>query len=359
MKKYIWAILAVLLICQSAFGSTYASKLDRVSNADMKTAVLRANLTTADFGGSGLISSGRIYYVDSATGDSASNGESWITAMATLDQAINRAAARVANGTDLGKPVIYVRESHAETLSTADAVDVDLAGLTIIGLGSGAGKPIFSYDTTNAGEFVIGAANVTLANLRFTILSSAVTLAIDIEAGGDNAVIRDCEFGFAGTSGDEWTDIINVTTGADNVTIEDCFFNAGPNQGVSAIYFGTIADKILIRNNIIYGDYSTAGIENVGASDGVLILYNIVYNGNMDGDGGINAVAAMTLAEGTSGLAAHNTFVSAAATAVTARVGDDMTFVNNFLQHTDGDEFSGGLESDSLSVALTASVGGL
>lgn len=357
MKKYIITILFILLVCQPVFGSTYASKLDRVTDFDMKVAVLRAGLTVGDFGGTGQFTSGRIYYVDSATGDSASNGESWLTAMATLDQAINRAAARVANGTDLGKPVIYVREGHNEALAAA-GFDADLAGLTVWGLGNGSHTPTFDYDV-GTGTGIIGAANVTLYNLRLRTSVTGVVSGIVVEAAGDNARIIKCDFGFAEAVGtDEFLCAIDVA--GDDILIEGCRFNAQAAGAVSAIQIQAVSGATL-RNNHIQGDYSSAGIFNTGvvATDLIIGPDNVVFNGSMDGDGEINTVAAMSLSNDCAGYVYNNHFVSAAATGgIGIRVGDDVTFANNITSFTDGDEFSGGLESGATSITLSQSANG-
>ena len=65
------------------------------------------------------------------------------------------------------------------------ALDYVEAG-TIVGIGTGTDMPEFTYDTTTD-EFVIGAANVTIDNLRFLAGVSAITMGISVEAGGDNA----------------------------------------------------------------------------------------------------------------------------------------------------------------------------
>ena len=73
MKKFI--ILITLLIASVAFGN--ASNLTRVTDADMKTAILRAGMTLDDFGGVAPATSGTPYYVDSVNGAANRSGKSW------------------------------------------------------------------------------------------------------------------------------------------------------------------------------------------------------------------------------------------------------------------------------------------
>ena len=109
----------------------------------------------------------------------------------------------------------------------------------------------------------------------------------------------------------------------------------------------------MISNNLIYGDYSTGCIANVGAASQIIIQNNTLYNGHMIGDGDINAIKVLAMAEGTGGLVMDNRFISDVQTALLSRTGDDMVFINNMMIDTDGDEFSGGLESGGSSVTIT------
>ncbi|MHC4215830.1 MAG: hypothetical protein ACYSWP_20975, partial [Planctomycetota bacterium] len=67
----------------------------------------------------------------------------------------------------------------------------------------------------------------------------------------------------------------------------------------------------------------------------------------------INTVAVLSFANSSSGLIADNRFVANTGTGLLARVADDMTFINNFLTNTDGDEFSGAIESGAASITAS------
>ena len=341
MKKFI-VLIMIALMSATCFGATYAAFL-RDTGIDGTTIGLNSQKQLEALQPGQQVHSGRTYYVDSATGDSASNGESWITAMATIDQAINRAAARVANGTDTGRPLILVHEYHNEALGASGA-DADLAGLTIRGLGRAGAKPILDYDVAT-GTFDIGAADVTLINLRFRASITEIVSGIDVQAAGDNFTIIGCEFGYAEASGtDEFDTAISIASGAANALVQSCFFNAEIAGAGEAIYIGVVSGAI-IEGNRIFGDYATGCIVNVGAADDIVVERNLLFNGHMHGDGGIGAVAAMSMAEGTGGYIGDNRFVSDVDTALLMRIGDDMVFMNNFITDTDGDEFSGTREA--------------
>ena len=96
---------------------------------------------------------GDIWFVNNtvtAATDATGYGQNPDAPFATLDYAIGQCTA--SNG-----DVIYVMPGHAEDLTAADSIDVDVAGIKIIGLGWGALKPTFST-TAAAGSFKVDAA---------------------------------------------------------------------------------------------------------------------------------------------------------------------------------------------------------
>ncbi|NIP54506.1 MAG: hypothetical protein GWN55_10515, partial [Phycisphaerae bacterium] len=83
---------------------------------------------------------------------------------------------------------------------------------------------------------------------------------IDVEDAGDNFAILDCEFGYAETATDEFSATI-VISGADDGRIERCKFDSGAQAAVTAISFENVTG-LLIKDNKIFGDYSTAIIHH-------------------------------------------------------------------------------------------------
>lgn len=300
--------------------------------------------------GSGL-GTGQIFYVDSGVANEGDGG-SWETAFDTLDEAINASSAD--SGANRGD-FILVAQGHTEDI-TASSVDVDVAGLSIIGMGRGSLKPQFVWEVAT-GTFDVDAANILLENLRFVPSVTEVVSGVAISANGDFAQVIGCDFGFAELSGtDEFDTALSIAGGAQEVLVDSCFFHAEAAGAGEAIYLGTVSG-VSIKNNEIYGDYATGCIVNVGTADDVRLVRNILFNGTMHGDGEINAVAAFSMAEGTGGYIGDNRFVTDVATALLMRIGDDMVFMNNYAIDTDGDEFSGGLESGGNTVTVTPVTG--
>lgn len=200
------------------------------------------------------IGTGNIYYVDSAVGNTTNAGTRPEWARSTIDSAV---ALCTANNGD----VIAVIQNHGENLSTADGADIDVAGVAVIGLGDGTAAPELTY-TATAGEFVIGAANVTLYNLRFVAGISAITMGISVEAAGDNATIVGCRFPEPATATFEFLDAIDLASGADGFEIYNCVYRhvstTGPAHFIEAGN-GVNKDMRIVGNDIA-GEFSVSAI---------------------------------------------------------------------------------------------------
>jgi len=104
------------------------------------------------------VHSRRVFWVDS-NGAGNKNG-SYKSPVQTLDAAANLC---VANRGD----IIMIKAGHSESLTADSAVDLDVAGVTVIGLGNGEDRPVFTFTTATAADFKIAAANVAIQNLVF------------------------------------------------------------------------------------------------------------------------------------------------------------------------------------------------
>ena len=245
------------------------------------------------------VGTGNVYYVDSGT-PGAGDGESWGTAVATLDAAVDLC-------TSLRGDVIYVAAGHTETLGAgADGVDIDASNVTVIGMGSGKSVPFFDYDTITD-EFVIAGDNVHIKNLRFHSNITAVVKAIDIEGGAENFVIEDCLFDLESTGTDDFIDAIIVGAACHGGLIKNCrwYMGAGADND-SAIHFVN-ADYLRIEGCEFYGDYVDAAIFNeTTASIHITIRNNLVFNGTVAGTAGLNTKPGISLKDDTSGTILNN-----------------------------------------------------
>lgn len=111
---------------------------------------------------------GKVWFVGNSTtvveggiGGSNGNKGTYQQPFNTLDYAIGRCTAGRGD-------VIFVLPGHAETISSATALNLDVAGVAIIGLGVGTSRPTFTLDTATTTTIPVSAANITISNCVFT-----------------------------------------------------------------------------------------------------------------------------------------------------------------------------------------------
>lgn len=207
-----------------------------------------ANYLNAVLAGAQVVG-GNVFYVDSGSGtDAAGYGSLPETPVATVDYAVGLCTAN--NG-----DVIIVMPGHTETLGADSAVDVDIAGITIIGCGSGADRPTFNA-TAIAGDFKLAAASTTIINLLFTGGIDATTGIIEVSAA--DCKIINCEYRDVT---DQATDILITTAAADRLVIDGFkVIGAAAAGGNSAIAL-VGADDCEIKNCFIYGNFAVGAID--------------------------------------------------------------------------------------------------
>jgi hypothetical protein len=301
-------IAIVLLLCCTLFGAVNLNEInfntvqsgtfDRNLRGWINT--LNTDITNAGFDKG----TGRVFYVDSgAGGSSSSTGTSPVSAVPTIQDGINLG---VANRGD----IVYVIQGHATTIDngTSDAINVDVAGLTIIGLGSGDDMPQLTYDTTTD-EMVVSADGVTISNLRFIAGVSEVANAIEIQAGGTNCAIIGCVFPEPTTSSWEFNVGIQMVTAGNYATIAGNTFYSADAAGCESFIDGgaSVVVGYQIVGNYIYGSFDAAAIFSDQADLELLITQNSITNlesgdpcieftGNSTGICSFNSLAAVSIA---------------------------------------------------------------
>lgn len=241
----------------------------------------QGNLVVADEG----FSTGARFWVDSATGvDDAGHGRSPSSPTATLDYAVGLCTASKGD-------VIYVMPGHAETVSAAGGLDLDVIGITVIGLGAGELRPTVTLGTADTADVDIDAANITIKNLLFKVGIDSLANVIDVNA--DDFTMENCEF----REGSALQALSFVTLASANVadrcTIRRCCFIQTAAGGNQAILIDDAQDALLIEDCWIDGDWANAGIYSDAAFTDAMIRRNSVSNRNA-GNHAIELTAAAT-----------------------------------------------------------------
>lgn len=89
--------------------------------------------------------------------------------------------------------VIMVMPGHTESISSATALTLSKSGVTIIGLGLGGLRPVFTLDTANTATINVTAANITIKNCVFVANFLNVASCFTLTGAADFRV-DSCEF---------------------------------------------------------------------------------------------------------------------------------------------------------------------
>jgi hypothetical protein len=230
----------------------------------------------ADVGGASSLHA--VYYLDSGTGVDTNDGKSWSTPFATIGAAID--ACTASNG-----DIIYVAAGHAQNLTgagTTTEMDVDCAGISIIGLGVGTNRPTFTMITDTANAMCdLTADDCLIENIRFLCNIDDGDMLMTVS--GDDCTIRNCYFGEGGQTPDECIVVDGGSDSlADDLLIENCVFDIPTADTCnSCIKINRDEDGIIIRNNIIRGDCDEGVIDipaQGNACTNILIEGNVITN---------------------------------------------------------------------------------
>ena len=166
---------------------------------------------------------GKVFWVNNsgvlaANGISGSDGNpgTYQKPFETIDYAIGRCKANRGD-------VIYVMPGHSETVNSAGFIALDVAGVSIIGLGKGDLRPLLTSNGSTAAtaNMTITAADTSIANLRFV---------------GDDA-------------GDDQVNLLLIT--ADDVEVAHCDFRGGTTEPLNYVTIGAAdadSDRFLVHD---------------------------------------------------------------------------------------------------------------
>jgi len=209
---------------------------------------------------------GNVWFVDSGqttTGaDAVGYGRSPDKPVLTLDYAVGLCTAN--NG-----DVIYVMPGHAETIIADSGVDIDQAGITVIGLGKGADRPTFTFTTAVTADFKLAAASIRVENILF--LGGVDALTGPIEITGADCVLKDCEY--RDVTG-QATDALMLVDGADRCYIIGHRHIGAAGAGANSAIAVDGSDDLTICDFRLYGNFAVGGIDFRTTASARVEIYN-------------------------------------------------------------------------------------
>jgi hypothetical protein len=180
--------------------------------------------------------------------------------------------------------IIMVKSGHAETISSATAAALSVAGVAVVGLGTGLTVPKFTIDTANTATIAVSAANISFTNCQFVanFLSIAACFTLTTAKW---FTLQNCRF----TETSNVLDFLNIvkSTGAantiDGLTITDCsWVGLGTTSVGSLVLTANDVDQMtLLRNRVNLArtaDTSILAVVSAGVLTGLDCGDNVVIS---------------------------------------------------------------------------------
>jgi len=204
------------------------------------------------------------------------NPGTYLKPFSTIDYAIGRCTASRGD-------IIAVMPGHAESISSAGAIACDVAGVAIVGLGTGSLKPTLTWDTANTATMTVSAANVTFHNLRFESGFADITAMIPITASHTTFSYVDLD---QDATDENFVDFITVATGLTGLYIDHCNWVGNDAANDSFVTMAGTLDHLRVTDSSFA--LNTAQAAAVGLFDSVgnvtnVWIDNCAFRSNIDG----------------------------------------------------------------------------
>lgn len=287
-----------------------------------------------------VVHPGKIFFVNNSSaiaedgiGGSDSNPGTYQKPFSTIDYAIGRCTSGRGD-------IVLVMPGHSETIAAADDILLDVAGVAVVGLGTGSLRPLVNFNNT-AATIGVSANNCSLMNLRMEALISAVVVGVNVKADVSDFTIDSCLFTAETAGTDEFNHSIRLVDGNSRCMISNCTIDMGIAGAVAGIHMDADTAYTVIKNNVIRGDYSTANIVgDTALSTNLLIDGNLLENGI---GGNINTEPGIELLTGTYGTIQNNNIVCNLATKAASVVADTCLLFNNYYNEDISSSATGGI----------------
>jgi len=207
---------------------------------------------------------GRVYWVDYDTGvDGAGYGWNPGAPFKTIDYAVG-------NCTHDDHDMIFVLPGHAETITGAAGIVLDIRDVHVVGLGEGSSRPTITFNgggVDTAVDIDFDADDVIVENIRFVNTEDGALAPLDINAA--YCEVRNCYFEDDGT--DNTIDWILLDANADYFQCIDCWNEGTATAGNDSFLSTPASQGLTIKGLRSFGDFAAGNIEFTAAATRWLI----------------------------------------------------------------------------------------
>ena len=220
---------------------------------------------------------GNVLWVSSTTGG-AGNPGTFNRPLSTIAGALLKCSAN--NG-----DVIFCKPGHAETISAAAGIVLNVAGVRIVGIGQGASRPTITWSAT-ASTMTCSAANMSLENFALKAGIASVVIGINLLAGSTDFRLDRCSF-YVSTSTFCFVTTISTTStnnAHDGLTVTRCEVSDASTANVNFVSILGNIDRFVFEDNVITMGVSDNGQVIAGSSKAltaISVQRNTVYRGSI------------------------------------------------------------------------------
>lgn len=197
--------------------------------------------------------------------------------------------------------VIYVKPGHIETINSATALALNVAGVQVIGLGAGASRPTLNFATSAAATIAMSAAGCGLINFNINGFGFASIAAMITVTAADCAV-QGCTLTMSNVTNQAVLGI-SATAAANGLFVDSNIILSSAAAGATAAVQLVGGGGSIVTNNVMEGQFSAGvgAISNITtAATDLMIQNNLINNTTAASTKAITAVA------GTTGMIAGN-----------------------------------------------------
>lgn len=228
---------------------------------------------------------GEVFWVNNSSvlakngvGGSNSNDGSYRRPFATIDYAIGKCTASRGD-------IIAIMPGHAENVSAASGITLDVAGIALVGLGAGSLRPKLTFTATDA-TVVVSAANISLSNIVLEAGIADVVTGLSLTGDADGFSMENCESGEGAAAGTyNFVDVITLATGCNDLSWKGCTF-IGNDTNNDAFITGVAHSGFYIDDCRFYSNVAQAAATGLVDSSGNVTnaeIKNCSFRSNVDG----------------------------------------------------------------------------
>lgn len=265
---------------------------------------------------------GTTFYVSSVTGLSGNDGLSFAAPKATLAQAIALCTASKGDR-------IFLMPGHVESIGAAGYA-INVAGISIIGMGNGSLRPTFTWHTTDA-VVTVSADNVLIQNI-FTAVDLDEVVSMWLVTGA-NVTFDAVDFGAIGTSTQaiQW---MLTTNAADFLTIKNCLHRQLTAAASAQKWIQVVGADFFRCVDNTFQIVAAASTSSNLISGSTALVYCEISRNNILWIGGTITIV-INLVTGSTGIICDNRIGSGTSVATAAAItGDGCFMFQNFWADT-------------------------